>query len=140
MDLGVHGYVAGANPLLNIIIRCSIAGKLKITDLASHSRSPRNYLSRTAIQPPIAASTPSQRKRPSSISPVSVRPPAPGSPLPLASTPRARTPGRSSMKRKCVPRWSHRAFAGKVRHAYTCLLYTSPSPRDQRGSRMPSSA
>ena len=31
----------------------------------------------------------------------------------------------------------HRVF-----HAYigTCLLYTSPSPRDQRGSRMPSSA
>ena len=25
-------------------------------------------------------------------------------------------------------------------HAVTCLLYTSPSPRDQRGSRMPSSA
>ena len=24
--------------------------------------------------------------------------------------------------------------------AYSCLLYTSPSPRDQRGSRMPSSA
>ena len=23
---------------------------------------------------------------------------------------------------------------------YCCLLYTSPSPRDQRGSRMPSSA
>ena len=23
---------------------------------------------------------------------------------------------------------------------YHCLLYTSPSPRDQRGSRMPSSA
>ena len=23
---------------------------------------------------------------------------------------------------------------------YSCLLYTSPSPRDQRGSRMPSSA
>ena len=23
---------------------------------------------------------------------------------------------------------------------YTCLLYTSPSPRDQRGSRMPSAA
>ena len=27
----------------------------------------------------------------------------------------------------------------KVRGAF-CLLYTSPSPRDQRGSRMPSSA
>ena len=25
-------------------------------------------------------------------------------------------------------------------YATTCLLYTSPSPRDQRGSRMPSSA
>ena len=24
--------------------------------------------------------------------------------------------------------------------SYVCLLYTSPSPRDQRGSRMPSSA
>ena len=25
-------------------------------------------------------------------------------------------------------------------HLVSCLLYTSPSPRDQRGSRMPSSA
>ena len=25
-------------------------------------------------------------------------------------------------------------------NTWTCLLYTSPSPRDQRGSRMPSSA
>ena len=30
--------------------------------------------------------------------------------------------------------------AGGVAPAGTCLLYTSPSPRDQRGSRMPSSA
>ena len=29
---------------------------------------------------------------------------------------------------------------GKSQHAWSCLLYTSPSPRDQRGSRMPSSA
>ena len=29
------------------------------------------------------------------------------------------------------------ALCGKV---WVCLLYTSPSPRDQRGSRMPSSA
>ena len=28
----------------------------------------------------------------------------------------------------------------QLRRAATCLLYTSPSPRDQRGSRMPSSA
>ena len=30
----------------------------------------------------------------------------------------------------------HAAVGG----SYACLLYTSPSPRDQRGSRMPSSA
>ena len=29
---------------------------------------------------------------------------------------------------------------GSIRVDDTCLLYTSPSPRDQRGSRMPSSA
>ena len=31
---------------------------------------------------------------------------------------------------------------GRLRplHTNACLLYTSPSPRDQRGSRMPSSA
>ena len=32
----------------------------------------------------------------------------------------------------------HIGFFGDV--ASDCLLYTSPSPRDQRGSRMPSSA
>ena len=30
--------------------------------------------------------------------------------------------------------------AGAVAVMALCLLYTSPSPRDQRGSRMPSSA
>ena len=29
---------------------------------------------------------------------------------------------------------------GNTNRVTTCLLYTSPSPRDQRGSRMPSSA
>ena len=33
---------------------------------------------------------------------------------------------------------AQRAFERK--QTPTCLLYTSPSPRDQRGSRMPSSA
>ena len=27
-----------------------------------------------------------------------------------------------------------------IKEIHACLLYTSPSPRDQRGSRMPSSA
>ena len=30
--------------------------------------------------------------------------------------------------------------AVKIYEGQFCLLYTSPSPRDQRGSRMPSSA
>ena len=33
-----------------------------------------------------------------------------------------------------------KAAQGHFKKANTCLLYTSPSPRDQRGSRMPSSA
>ena len=32
------------------------------------------------------------------------------------------------------------ATVGDIKRGGTCLLYTSPSPRDQRGSRMPSSA
>ena len=31
-------------------------------------------------------------------------------------------------------------YMEKAGKSFTCLLYTSPSPRDQRGSRMPSSA
>ena len=33
-----------------------------------------------------------------------------------------------------------RAGFWRLHRLFTCLLYTSPSPRDQRGSRMPSSA
>jgi hypothetical protein len=41
------------------------------------------------------------------------------------------------------PRWKSPgkfSFTAKPGHAYTCLLYTSPSPRDRTRSRMPSSA
>ena len=34
----------------------------------------------------------------------------------------------------------NRAEAHANTQLFSCLLYTSPSPRDQRGSRMPSSA
>ena len=45
----------------------------------------------------------------------------------------------------CVRSWSPRRIAtalytGSRAVCMGCLLYTSPSPRDQRGSRMPSSA
>ena len=35
---------------------------------------------------------------------------------------------------------ANRALGLIIKEAQACLLYTSPSPRDQRGSRMPSSA
>ena len=36
--------------------------------------------------------------------------------------------------------WTNPACGYCQSYTYICLLYTSPSPRDQRGSRMPSSA
>ena len=38
---------------------------------------------------------------------------------------------------QCYP---HKILTGRKGRIRTCLLYTSPSPRDQRGDRMPSSA
>ena len=41
-------------------------------------------------------------------------------------------------------RWRRQKVQGEMKNEIVpnniCLLYTSPSPRDQRGSRMPSSA
>ena len=42
--------------------------------------------------------------------------------------------------REIVEILAKRADADPNARANDCLLYTSPSPRDQRGSRMPSSA
>ena len=45
-----------------------------------------------------------------------------------------------------IPSATYRTFRNAddasryIKDRYTCLLYTSPSPRDQRGTRMPSSA
>ena len=47
--------------------------------------------------------------------------------------------GRSSLRHRGVVIALLAAVLGSIL-AYFCLLYTSPSPRDQRGSRMPSSA
>ena len=46
-----------------------------------------------------------------------------------------------STNTKAISDWCV-AFGEKLglEHYQDCLLYTSPSPRDQRGSRMPSSA
>ena len=40
-----------------------------------------------------------------------------------------------------ISRWMQaKVFGNESKYSVVCLLYTSPSPRDQRGSRMPSSA
>ena len=44
-----------------------------------------------------------------------------------------------SGKHATVAEW-FKAADLRSAHSLSCLLYTSPSPRDQRGSRMPSSA
>ena len=50
----------------------------------------------------------------------------------------------SSLKGLCFDwrddQWQRRPGGSGRELAWFCLLYTSPSPRDQRGSRMPSSA
>ena len=45
---------------------------------------------------------------------------------------------RAQMLKELLPGLN--ALFGLEYEKYDCLLYTSPSPRDQRGSRMPSSA
>ena len=47
---------------------------------------------------------------------------------------------KGTQKRKAFHILNRMESVGGEINAYTCLLYTSPSPRDQRGSRMPSSA
>ena len=48
---------------------------------------------------------------------------------------------KSSAKRKTGPaKIKHAVTASGRRRKTTCLLYTSPSPRDRQKSRMPSSA
>ena len=46
---------------------------------------------------------------------------------------------RTELKRVNWPSYST-LYSFTIVTFITCLLYTSPSPRDQRGSRMPSSA
>ena len=46
--------------------------------------------------------------------------------------------GNKYYESKSGKRWV--IYNGEVEASKICLLYTSPSPRDQRGSRMPSSA
>ena len=49
--------------------------------------------------------------------------------------------GRDNDDKRTQPRGPViNVISGGPTAAGTCLLYTSPSPRDQRGSRMPSSA
>ena len=44
------------------------------------------------------------------------------------------------VNKRCTSRWAEGVVTGIVSRSNVCLLYTSPSPRDKRQSRMPSSA
>ena len=48
--------------------------------------------------------------------------------------------GKRDVPYRDLPIHGKRVTLWVVRRRYTCLLYTSPSPRDKRQSRMPSSA
>ena len=54
----------------------------------------------------------------------------------------ARVGGSGEREVECFlhPYVARNVFRAMLAEPYHCLLYTSPSPRDQRGSRMPSSA
>ena len=58
--------------------------------------------------------------------------PTPASDPQLTAAPQAAPPGRQAPFGYAV--------AGGASRTITCLLYTSPSPRDRQKSRMPSSA
>ena len=59
----------------------------------------------------------------------------------LRSEPDSRTPGWSSPTGISIDSTTEVALEqGLTDHPNTCLLYTSPSPRDRTRSRMPSSA
>ena len=53
---------------------------------------------------------------------------------------KAKSEKRMATVRKARERITEADFGSKATQRSICLLYTSPSPRDQRGSRMPSSA
>ena len=65
------------------------------------------------------------------------------SPLPHMPVVRDLVPDLSNFYKQyaSIEPWLHTSTAlPTTEYTQTCLLYTSPSPRDQRGSRMPSSA
>ena len=76
--------------------------------------------------------------------PVTARPPADGSPYDVREL-LDNADGTGLFDKgsftETLAGWGKTVVAGRAKlGGIPCLLYTSPSPRDQRGSRMPSSA
>ena len=64
---------------------------------------------------------------------------------PTFTSKKVKQPGNTTTRKRYRYYVSQRAIgqgykSSKIKTVNACLLYTSPSPRDQRGSRMPSSA
>ena len=100
-------------------------------------------IARSAIKPP---SPPTLKSKPVALrNPSSLLMPNPNLARNIERRSKRQTVRRSSQLENQTPdnvfkmRLSEMAQK-QTENSYSCLLYTSPSPRDQRGSRMPSSA
>ena len=120
--------------------RIALAAQQRFLDLQQRSQG--------KATPPAPAPTPAAAEQPQEdphqehrapplpADPRGPAPPPPPSPAPAAPAPNPRglpTLRRREVRIRSSPPQHHR-------RPRSCLLYTSPSPRDQRGSRMPSSA
>ena len=120
VSIGQSAQVSGTpDPYFNQPIRPRVAAKP--TNTIHPNISPRPMKSETWKQPVTQTKNPINKPAPSSQSIKSS----------LWNAPRTQAPTQP------VP---NNYALNQAAPNQTCLLYTSPSPRDQRGSRMPSSA
>ena len=102
---------------MNIIIRCNIAGKLKITDLASHVLSILSPHLQTLILTPIEVTMLLLMKKLLSMSPVSVPPFAPALHLLIVLAPKVKTLENNFKKNNYAHSWNAKEYVGEAKNA-----------------------
>ena len=110
------GRICSKPILSNIIIRCNIAGKLKITDLPSHLLYSSSPIRQTLILPLIVATILLFKIKFLSTSLVSVPPHAQGLLLHIVSALKVKTQGKSFKKKNYANSWNAVVFVGKVKN------------------------
>ena len=114
--------------LFNIIIRCNIAGKLKITDLPSHLLYSSSPIRQTLIQHPIVATILLFKIKFLSMSLVSVPPHAQGLLPHIVSTLKVKTQEKSFKKKNYASSWNAVVFVGKAKNVAIGMV-TNPQER-----------